>query len=238
MKRNWKRSLSVLKSKFSKGIENNKITRARQAVVENNKITRAVVFFLFVTLSQTGFFLSAQTTNNNDSLKVTSDSTTTQIKKTPKIKKPTVPWKAALMSGFVPGLGQLYNRKYWKAPIVWGALGVTGYFLVDQHIQFIKFRDAYRSWVNDSVILPGFEQYSYNPNSLKIQRDNYERTRNILTIVAAVLWTLNIVDAAVDAHLSTFDVGPNLSMRIQPATFNTAFYNQPAIGVSFTLSLK
>ncbi len=237
MKKNWKRSSSVLKNNFSKKIANIKITRARRTF-DHIKITRAVVFFLFVTLSQTGFFLSAQTTNTNDSLKITTDSSTTDKKKTHKIKKATVPWKAALMSGFVPGLGQIYNRKYWKLPIVWGAIGTSGYFMVDQHIQYIKFRDAFRSWANDSVIKPGFEQYAYNPNSLRLQRDTYERGRNILIIVTAVLWTLNIVDAAVDAHLSTFDVGPNLSMKIEPATFNTAFYNQPAVGLSFTLTLK
>jgi hypothetical protein len=202
-----------------------------------SKNTCAIVVFLFVIFLQTGNFLSAQTNTDKDSLSVKSDSTQTNKKKE-KIKKPTIPWKAALMSGLVPGLGQIYNRKYWKLPIVWGALGVTGYFLVDQQIKYVEYRDAYRSWANDSIILPGYSQYAYNPSGLRTQRDNYERSRNVLCIVAAVLWTLNIVDAAVDAHLSTFDVGPNLSMRIQPATFNTTFSTQPAVGLTFTLTLK
>lgn len=198
---------------------------------------KSVVFFcfLFVIFSQTGIFLRSQTINN-DTLAVKTDSLI--IKKVKKIHKPTIPWKAALMSGFLPGLGQIYNRKYWKAPIVWGALGVTGYFIVDQHIKYIGYRDAYRSWINDSIILPGYSQYSSNPTGLKTERDNYERNRNVLTIVATVLWVLNIVDASVDAHLSTFDVSPNLSMKLQPATFFNVYNNNPAVGLSVTLCFK
>jgi hypothetical protein len=73
---------------------------------------------------------------------------------------------------------------------------------------------------------------------MKTERDNFERTRNILTIVAVALWTLNIVDAAVDAHLSTFDISPNLSMKIQPATFFNTWQPSPAVGVTVTFGLK
>ncbi len=198
--------------------------------------------FLFVIFLQTGNFLLAQTsdtlTTSTDTLLISSDSTATNKKKGPKVRKPTIPWKAAVMSACLPGLGQIYNRKYWKLPIVWGALGTTGYFLVDSHIQYVKYRDAYRSFVNDSLVLPGFEAYASNSGGLKSQRDNYERTRNILTIVAAALWTLNIIDAVVDAHLSSFDVGPNLSMKLAPATMFNVYNHQPAVGLSLTLSFK
>lgn len=198
-----------------------------------------MILFIFLSglIFRTGNFLCAQT-NAPDSLKVLNDSNQVKKKKTPKIHKPTVPWKAALMSGFVPGLGQIYNRKYWKLPIVWGAIGTSGYFMIDQHIRFIEYRDAYRALVNENIVLPGFEAYQFNPGALKSERDNYERTRNILTIVTAVLWTLNIVDAAVDAHLSTFDVGPNLTMKIQPNTFYNSFSPQPAVGVTLTFGIK
>lgn len=216
MKRNWRRLLNVLK----------------------NNYTVFIFTFLFVILSQTGNFLWGQTNPQQDSLKVSADSSQVKKKKTPKIRQPTIPWKAALMSGIVPGLGQIYNRKYWKLPIVWGALGTTGYFIVDQHIKYIGFRDAYRTWVNDTLIVAGYEQYQYNPTGMKTERDNFERTRNILTIVAVALWTLNIVDAAVDAHLSTFDISPNLSMKIQPATFFNTWQASPAVGVTVTFGLK
>ena len=210
--------------------------------MKNNTSTRrtyAVFFvFLFVSLFQTGNFLLAQsdTIPRQDSLSVKTDSSQAKKEKKHKVHKPTIPWKAALMSGIVPGLGQIYNRKYWKLPIVWGALGVTGYFLIQQHMKYIQYRDAYRSWANDSIILPGFDQYQYNPVGIKSERDNYERTRNILIIVEAALWTLNIVDAVVDAHLSTFDVSPTLSMQVQPATFY--YQNQLGVGVSVTFSFK
>jgi hypothetical protein len=203
-----------------------------------NSTCAGFIIFLFVIFSQTGNFLSGQVITQ-DTLVVSTDSNETKKVKTAKIKKPpTIPWKAALMSGLLPGLGQIYNRKYWKLPIVWGAIGTTGYFLVDQQIKYVKYRDAYRAWVNDSILKPGFEQYQYNPTGIKAERDNYERTRNILTIVAAVLWTLNIVDAVVDAHLSSFDVSPGLSMKIQPATFFNTYQSSPAVGISITLSIK
>jgi hypothetical protein len=123
--------------------------------VLKNNYTVFIVTFLFVILSQTGNFLWGQTNPQQDSLKVTTDSSQVKKKKTPKVRQATIPWKAALMSGIVPGLGQIYNRKYWKLPIVWGALGTTGYFIVDQHIKYIGFRDAYRTWVNDTLIVPG-----------------------------------------------------------------------------------
>jgi hypothetical protein len=185
---------------------------------------------------QTGNFLFSQVIVTADTTISKTDSTKT--KKEKKIHKPTIPWKAAMMSGFLPGLGQIYNRKYWKLPIVWGAIATTTYFIIDNQTKYIGFRDAYRSWVNDSIINPGYEAYQYNPTGLKNERDNYERTRNIMIIVTAALWTLNIVDAAVDAHLSTFDVGPNLSMKIAPATYFNAFQTQPGIGVSVTFNLK
>lgn len=214
MKRSLKRSLNVLK----------------------NKTYKLFFCFLFVIGLQTGNFLFAQIDITVDSTSVKTDSTKT--KKQKKIHKPTIPWKAALMSGCLPGLGQIYNRKYWKLPIVWGAIGATSYFMIDNHIKYIGYRDAYRSWVNDSIILSGYEKYQYNPTGLRTERDNYERTRNIFIIVTAALWTLNIVDAAVDAHLSSFDVSPNLSMKVEPATFYNAYMNQPGFGVSLTFNLK
>jgi len=188
-----------------------------------------------VSYLQTGNFLSAQINITADSSVVANDTNKVKLKK---IKKPRIPWKAALMSGVLPGLGQIYNRKYWKLPIVWGALGTTGYFIVDQHNRYVGFRDAYRSWVNDSIVTPEYSQYQYNPAGLRTERDTYERTRNILTIVAVALWTLNIVDAAVDAHLSTFDISPTLTMKVTPATFFNTYNNTPAVGVSFTFTLK
>jgi len=204
--------------------------------VLKNKTYKLIFCFLFAMSLQTGNFLFAQITVTADTNVVKVDSSKT--KKEKKIKKATIPWKASLMSGIIPGIGQIYNRKYWKLPIVWGALATSMYFVIDNQTKYIGFRDAYRSWVNDSIILPNYQQYQYNPTGLKNERDNYERTRNIFIIVTAALWTLNIVDAAVDAHLSTFDVGPDLSMKIAPATFYNAFQNQPGFGVSVTFNLK
>lgn len=155
-----------------------------------------------------------------------------------KVRKPRVPWKAAVMSACLPGLGQIYNRKYWKLPIVWGAIGTSSYFMVTQHIEFIKFRDAYRHVVLTETPSPLFPEYGLNEDALKAQRDGYERNRNLLIIVTTLLWGLNVVDATVDAHLSTFDVSDDLSIRLAPNSFYTYHDRQIYIGLTLNLNFK
>jgi hypothetical protein len=142
------------------------------------------------------------------------------------------------MSACVPGLGQLYNEKWWKAPIVWGALGTVGYFIVTNHNQFIGFRDAYRQVVKGGKYPLGYQDYSGNSAGLRTQRDYYQRTRDILIIVGAALWALNIVDASVDAHLSTFDVSEDLSMRLQPVGGYVQEIQQPYVGMSLSFHFR
>ena len=177
------------------------------------------------------------------SLKFTADTLITDTtahtdKKIHRIRRPKVPWKAAVMSACFPGLGQFYNGKWWKVPIVWGAIGTVGYFLIDNHIKFIGFRDAYRQVVKGGKYPLEYQQYAGNATGLRTQRDYYQRTRDILIIVGAALWILNVVDASVDAHLSTFDVSEDLSLRVQPASFYIRETGSPYVGLSLSLHFR
>lgn len=154
---------------------------------------------------------------------------------TAKIKRPKVPWKAAVMSACLPGLGQMYNGKWWKVPIVWGGLGTIGYFMIDSHINYIDFRDAYRNRVN-GIATP--YDGIYTDQGLIAQRDVYRRNRDLLIIIGSVVWVLNIVDATVDAHLSSFDVSKDLSMKIRPKSQWIAELSNPFFGISLTFHFK
>lgn len=170
-----------------------------------------------------------------DSIVTNTDKDTSKVKKQ-KIRRPKVPWKAAVMSACFPGLGQLYNEKWWKPPIVWGAIGTVGYFMITNHIDFIGFRNAYRQVVNNGKVPVAYKQYANNPAGLRTQRDYYQRTRDILIIVGAALWALNVVDASVDAHLSTFNVSEDLTMRFAPSSGFIQELNQPYVGMGLSFN--
>lgn len=137
------------------------------------------------------------------------------------------PGKAALRSAILPGLGQIYNKKYWKLPIVYGALGVTGAVFVFNYTSYKDTKFAYAAKFKasqpgataaDSVdyfkIKPPLERYSLE--TLRYYRNEYRRDIDYSVLFFVILWGLNVVDAAVDAHLKAFDVSPDLSLKLNP----------------------
>jgi len=131
-------------------------------------------------------------------------SQTDTLKNNPNAKSPT---KAMLMSAILPGLGQFYNKSYWKIPIIYG---LAGYFVYEIR-QNDKNYKYYRELFIQSVQVSGGD-YRY-----KRLRDFYRDQRDLFGIYLFVLYLANIVDAYVDAHLYNFDVGENLSIQILPA---------------------
>lgn len=131
------------------------------------------------------------------------------------IHKKHSPQKASLMSAFLPGLGQVYNKKYWKVPIIYVGLGTLGYFIAYNSQQYQFYRKAYIAKIdNDSTTVDNFPFAS--EDGLRQLLNQYRRTRDILIAGAVLVYALNIVDASVDAHLFEFDVSDNLSLHIEP----------------------
>lgn len=134
------------------------------------------------------------------------------------------PGKAALRSAIVPGLGQIYNRKYWKVPIVYGALGTTAGIFVYNFKNYRDTRFAYRVKYNMRVNFTDSALYSQikdvlkplSESSLRSYRDQFRRDIDYSALFFVIMWGLNVVDAAVDAHLKSFDVSPDLSLRFKP----------------------
>ncbi|SEG49260.1 DUF5683 domain-containing protein [Flavobacterium urumqiense] len=123
---------------------------------------------------------------------------------------PLTPAKAAFYSAVLPGLGQAYNKKYWKIPLVYGAIGTSLYFYIDNNKKYHQYRDAYKRR------LEGYtdDNYTYLDNTRLIAGQKfYQRNRDLSALVTLAFYALNIIDANVDAALLQFNVDENLSVR-------------------------
>ena len=134
--------------------------------------------------------------------------------------------KTATLLALIPGMGQIYNRRYWKLPIVWGGLGVLGYFTATNYIEYGCYRKAYLHAVDEDPTT----NYQCtldtltNPANLKIVRDAARTNSETFLLLSILVYGLTITDAFVDAHLMRFDIDDDLSMTVQPQmgyNFNT-----------------
>lgn len=160
--------------------------------------------------------------------------------------------QAALRSAIIPGWGQAYNKDYWKIPIVYAALGVTGTIFVNNLRWYKRTRYAYIVAYNiqnkkDSI---GSESYKkvyerlrtiffegqggIRAEDIRSYRDSYRRYVDYSALYFVIGWGLNVVEATVAAHLNNFDISPNLSFHVQPGYSELAGTN----GLSLVLRIK
>lgn len=139
---------------------------------------------------------------------VTKDSTS--------VVKKHSPTKAAILSAALPGLGQAYNKKYWKIPIVYAGFAGLGFWIGTNVKNYRTYREAYQYRLDGKP--ETIDQFvgQYQDGDLKTLKNFYRRNMDLSIILTAVWYSLNIVDAAVDAHLFEFDVSDNLSLRVEP----------------------
>ncbi len=142
------------------------------------------------------------------------------------------PKKATILSAILPGAGQVYNKKYWKIPILYGGIAVTGYFLNDNLKNIDKYKEAYISSTDGDPNTNNDTGFS-NDQLLDLI-DTYKSWRDLSYISFAVIYALNIIDANVDAHLFYFDVSDDISLNVMP--YISPFRSQGA-GVSLSLKL-
>lgn len=155
-----------------------------------------------------------------------------QTTDTSKTKKHS-PQTAALMSACLPGLGQVYNRKYRKVPVVYAGVGLVSYFIISNSKNLKLYNTAYKARIdNDPATTDGYPKYS--DESLKQRRDFYRRNTELSVIAATAVYLLNILDATVDAHLFDFDIDDNLSMKIKPGIYTKPDYSVTGLTLSFT----
>ncbi len=178
---------------------------------------------------------SASAKKGKDTIILISDTSVT-AKKADTVKQRSPASKAALRSALIPGWGQAYNKKYWKIPIVYGALAVPVATFTYNLKWYNKTRFAYtvrvtKDSANFDNIDPQLKPLS--TESLRIYRNDFRRNVDYSVIAFLLLWGLNVVDAAVDGHLRDFNVSDDLSIRINPGYSPMANTN----GLSIVLNI-
>ena len=148
-----------------------------------------------------------------------------------------IPSTAALYSAILPGLGQAYNGKYWKMPIVYVTMGVGIYAAVWNQKQYDIFLNAYRIRLSGGI--DDYFDILKEEKQLISWMDYYRNNRDMSILITLGIYAFNILDAYVDAHLSNFNINEDLSMRIEPAVMPSyvagSYYSY---GVSLKFDIK
>ena len=142
------------------------------------------------------------------------------------------PAKASLYAAVLPGLGQIYNKKYWKLPLVYGGLFATGYAVNYYQGLYKDYKEQlfYILETGEDQSLEGFTE-----DQLRPAIDKARRERDFFIVIMAGVYILQILDAHIDAHLKEFDVNPNLQVKFSPVLKNDILLGNQA---GFSLTLK
>lgn len=153
------------------------------------------------------------------------------------------PNKVVWMALAFPGLGQIYNRKYWKLPIVYaGVAGIT-YAITWNNRNYNDYSRAYRDLLDDNpnsdsyldVVPDGYPQSQWK-TYLEGKQNSARRYRDLSIIIGVAFYAITVVDAFVDASLADFDVSPNLSMKVKPKLEPQPYTIQPSVGCAMQLN--
>lgn len=157
---------------------------------------------------------------------------------------PLAPSKAAFYSAILPGMGQIYNRSYWKVPIVWGAIGGSIYMYTWNNDNYKSFRTAFKrrqaGFTDDQYYdINGDNEAGAEPDldtdDLEYQQERFQSDRDLWLVAAIGLYALNIVDANVDAHLKQFNIDDDLSIDFEPFLDFNQITNTPNYGMALTI---
>ena len=164
------------------------------------------------------------------------DMVTLNDKKSSDELDPLRPAKAAFFSAVLPGLGQAYNKKYWKIPIVYAAIGGGLYFYFDNNNVYKRYRNAYKrrlaGFTDDEFYGPGETPFLSDEALIRAQR-TLKRNKELSMLVTVGLYVLNIIEANVDAHLIQYNLDENLALK-PFIDFNNPNYNAQ-MGLSLNL---
>lgn len=204
--------------------------------------SKLFVCILFVCFSCSLF---AQRTEkiNIDSTKIKKEKATPldTIIKSRRPFEPLAPSKAAFYSAILPGLGQAYNRSYWKIPIVYAGLGTAGYAYMFNQKRYKEFRDIYKRRlagytddqyydIDGSGVVIGDPDIS--TDRLEDVQDSYQSNRDLSLLIFIGIYAINIIDANVDAHLKQFNINKDLSLK--PYSEPSDFRSLPDVGLSLS----
>ena len=181
---------------------------------------------LLLAIGFMSFALVAQESPKVDNKKPTKDSTHKHS-----------PQKAALFSAIIPGAGQIYNRKYWKVPVIAAGAGALVYSFQFNQKNYNLFKTELIHRQTGSLEINTDLENLSDANLNELQ-DYYHRNRDLTIVGMALLYALNILDATVDAHLFDFNVNEDLSLNIRPKTLYSSSTSMPVAGLGLTLNFK
>ncbi len=180
-------------------------------------------------------FGSAIKAQGNDSIRIELKNDSIKNKRAVKKAIYSDARKATIMSVCLPGLGQIYNKKYWKAPVIYAALGGLGYWGITNQKKYKYYSDNLRAANDDDENT--VNTTLYNSDQLVTQKKYYQKYRDMSIMLGALVYVINIIDANVDAHLKTFDVSDDLSLQINPYS-SLGYNNKLQAGLSLKLKFK
>ncbi len=143
------------------------------------------------------------------------------------------PKKSAFYSAILPGTGQIYNRQYWKVPVIYAGVAASAYFLVFNSTEYQRYRRGYVARINnpnvvDEFSIPGYSN-SQLQNRLKTLQDAYKQQLDLTYLLTGLGYTIQVLDALAFAHLKNFDVSKNISLRMKPVMLPTGV---PGLGIA------
>jgi hypothetical protein len=175
-------------------------------------------------------FAPAQVVAPTDSLSKKDSTNTKAVDSTAYLHSPR---KATLYSTFLPGLGQVYNHKAWKIPIIYAGFGALGYSLWFNNHYYQRYKGYYEIRLNDATSTIGGYGPEYTAEIFKSARDYYRRYRDLTIIGCFALYVLNIIDATVDGYFYEYDISNDLGMKVGPAMIPTDKYASPGVSILF-----
>jgi hypothetical protein len=176
---------------------------------------------------------SAQIVASTDSLSKKDSTNTKAVDSTAYLHSPR---KATLYSTFLPGLGQAYNHKAWKIPIIYAGFGALGYSLWFNNHYYKQYKNYYEMRLKDPKATIGGYGPEYTDVIFKSAQDYYRRYRDLTIIGCFALYVLNIIDATVDGYFYEYDISNDLGLKVGPALLPNDKYTSP--GVSILLNFK
>jgi hypothetical protein len=143
------------------------------------------------------------------------------------------PKKAGMYSALLPGAGQLYNRQYWKIGVIYAGIGASAYFLKFNMDQYRTYRKAYIARIDSDPNTTDEYEGLYSADALKQLQDGYKRYLDITVLLTFVGYTVQVLDAVAFAHLTNFDVTPDLSLKMTPVIIP-----QGGVGLGLVVNFK
>ena len=212
---------------------------------------RLVILFLIASVAVSNVLAA---TLQNDSIYLISTSDTVKVVETEEyVSKSTFQpdaQKSVWLAAVVPGLGQIYNRQYWKVPIIYGgALGLA-YGITWNDRMFVDYNKGYVDLMDKDPNTNYFEYLlpegvtlnnsnkDYYTRVIKTKLDNYRRYRDLCIIASAVFYLLTILDAYVDAQMFDYDINPDLSLEVVPTVIAPSAAHEQESSVGLSCKLK